>query len=86
MIWPSISLIVSLHFAPLARLFHVRIHYGTAFAGTVISLAAFTGISDIHRLLWFGGAMATVMWLSGWYIIRNADQITARAVRETWAV
>ena len=86
-LWPSIGLIVSLHFAPLARLFHVRAYYSTAIAGTVISLVGlFTGVSDVQRLLWFGGAMAAVMWLSGWHIIRNADQIAARATRETWAV
>jgi hypothetical protein len=86
-LWPSIGLIVSLHFAPLARLFHVRAYYITALAGTVISLVGLlTGVADIQRLLWFGGAMAAVMWLSAWHIIRNADQITVRAMRETWAV
>jgi hypothetical protein len=86
-LWPSIGLIVSLHFAPLARLFHVRVYYSTALAGTVISLIGLlTGVADVQQLLWFGGAMAAVMWLSGWHIIRNADQITARAMRETRAV
>jgi hypothetical protein len=85
MIWPSIGLIVSLHFAPLAHLFHVRAYYATALAGVVISLSAFTGLTDIHQLA-FGGAMASVMWVSGWYIIRNAEQITARAVQEKWGV
>jgi hypothetical protein len=84
MMWPSIGLIVSVHFAPLARLFHVRAYYTTALAGTVISLLAFTGLADMRRLAWFGGAMAAVMWLSGWYVIRNADRITARAVQEKW--
>ena len=84
MIWSSIGLIVSVHFAPLARLFHVRAYYTTALAGTTISLLAFTGLTDIHRLAWFGGAMAAVMWLSAWYIIRNADQIADRAVQEQW--
>jgi hypothetical protein len=85
-IWPSMGLIVSLHFAPLAHVFHVRCYYATALAGTVISLFGFTGLTDIHRFLWFGGAMAAVMWASGWYIIRNADEITARAVQEKWDV
>jgi hypothetical protein len=85
MVWPSIGLIVSAHFAPLGRIFHVRVYYATAFAGIVISLSAFTGLTDVHHLA-FGFAMAAVMWLSGWYIIRNASRITARAVSETWAV
>jgi hypothetical protein len=86
MIWPSIGLIVSVHFAPLARLFHVRAYYTTALAGTIVSLLAFAGLTDILRFAWFGGAMAAVMWLSAWHIIRNADAIAARAVQEQWVV
>ena len=84
MIWPSIGLIVSLHFVPLARFFHVRAYYITALAGTGISFCGFVGLTDIRRLLYFGGAMAATMWLSGWYIVRKADEITARAVHEKW--
>lgn len=82
--WPSIGLIVSLHFVPVARIFHVRAYYITALAGTAISLFGFAGLTDIRRLLCFGSAMAAAMWLSGWYIVRKADRITARAVREKW--
>jgi len=84
MIFPSIGLIVSVHFAPLARLFHVRACYTTALAGAIISLSAFTGLTDIPRFAWFGGAMAAGMWLSAWHILRNADQIAAEAVQEQW--
>ena len=84
MIWPAIGLIVSIHFAPLARLFHVRAYYATAAAGAVISLASFAGLAHNDRVAWLGGGMATVMWVSGWYIIQNADGITARAVLEHW--
>jgi hypothetical protein len=69
------------HFVPLAHILHVRVHYGTAFAGTVISLVGFAVISNVHRLLCFGGAMAAAMWLSGWYTVRNADRIAASAVQ-----
>ena len=86
MIWPFIGLIVSAHFAPLARIFHVRTYYITALAGSVISLFALIRLTDIRDFLWFGGAMAAVMWLSAWYILRNADQITARAMQEKWVV
>jgi hypothetical protein len=84
LIWPTIGLIVSLHFAPLARLFHVRVYYATALAGTLISLAGFAGLNDMTRLLWFGGAMAAVMWLSAGYIIRNAGKIATRTMHENW--
>jgi hypothetical protein len=79
LIWPSIGLIVSAHFAPLARLFHVRAYYATALAGVAISMSAFIGITNIHQL-WFGGSMAAVMWSSAWYLIKNADQITRRTL------
>ena len=84
LIFPSIGLIVSLHFAPLAHLFYVRAYYFTAIAGVIITLSAFAGLTSIHHFA-FGAAMASVMWLSGWYILRNADQITAKAVGEKWA-
>ena len=84
LIWPSIGLIVSLHFVPIARIFHVRAYYFTALAGAGVSFFGFAGLTDIHRLLCFGGAMAAAMWLSGWYIVRRADEITTRAVREKW--
>ncbi len=84
--WPSIGLITSLHFAPLARVFHVRTYYVTALAGGVISLAGLNGLSSELRLAWFGGGMAAVMWLSAWYVVRHASRISAKAAQETWAV
>src|SRR5579871_5528820 len=55
LIWPSIGLIVSIHFAPLARLFHVRRYYATAAAGTLILLGGFAGLGDLYRLAFFSG-------------------------------
>jgi hypothetical protein len=86
LVWPSIGLITSLHFAPLARVFHVRTYYVTALAGGVISLAGLNGLSSELRLAWFGGGMAAVMWLSAWYVVRHASRISAKAAQETWAV
>jgi hypothetical protein len=85
---PSIGLIVSLHFVPLARLFHVRLYYVTALIGSLISLAAiaFTGLNENLRLAFFGGGMTTVMWLTAGYILWNVDSITKRAMRKTWPV
>jgi hypothetical protein len=85
LMWPSIGLIVSIHFAPLGRLFHVRAYYATALIGAAISILGFTGISDSLRLDLFGGAMATVMWISALYVVRNVDRITDRGMREQWA-
>ena len=86
LLWPAIGLITSLHFAPLAQVFHVRAYYVTALAGSLISFAALVGLSTALRLAWFGGGMAAVMWLSAWYVIRHANHIAARAGRERWAV
>jgi len=86
LVWPSIGLITSFHFAPLARVFHVRAYYVTAVAGSLISLAAFAGLGAAHWLAWFGGGMSAVMWLSAWYVMRNANQIAAKAAQETWSV
>jgi hypothetical protein len=86
LVWPSIGLVTSLHFAPLAGVFHVRLYYVTALAGSLISFAALVGFNHPHWMLWFGGGMAAVMWLSAWYAIRNASYIARRAMQETWAV
>jgi hypothetical protein len=86
LLWPSIGLITSLHFAPLARIFHVRAYYVTSLAGSVISLAGLSGLNTAHRLAWFGGGMAAVMWLSAWHVLRHANGIAAATAQETWAV
>lgn len=39
LIWPWIGAVVSLHFAPLGKLFHVRTYYVTAIAGAIVSAA-----------------------------------------------
>ncbi|MFL6207458.1 MAG: DUF7010 family protein [Pyrinomonadaceae bacterium] len=85
---PVIGLIVSLHFVPLARVFHVRLYYVTALIGSLISLAAitFTGLNENLRLACFGGGMTAVMWLTAGYILWNVDSITQRAMRRTWPV
>jgi hypothetical protein len=86
LIWPSIGLVVSLHLIPLARIFHVRAYYLTAGAGSIISLVAFTGLTDPYRLACLCGGMAVVMWVSAVYLLSNADRIADRAMREPWAV
>jgi hypothetical protein len=86
LIWPSIGLVVSLHLIPLARIFHVRAYYRTAGAGSIISLVAFTRLTDPYRLVCLCAGMAVVMWASAVYLLSNADRIAGRALREPWAV
>ena len=85
LMWPWMGLIVSLHFIPLARLLHVRVYYVTALAGSITSVVAFIGLRIPHNLAYLGGSMAAIMWLSSAYLAWNADDITAKAVREPWA-
>ena len=86
LMWPWMSLIVSLHLVPLARLFNVRVYYVTGLAGSIISLVAIIGLRIPHNLAYLGGSMAAIMWLSAAYLVWNADDITSKAVSEPWAV
>jgi hypothetical protein len=84
-IWPAIGLVVSLHFAPLGRILHVRLYYATALAGTSVSLLAFIVPTGSHQLALFCSAMAFVMWGSAVYLIAKANRVAERAIRERWA-
>jgi len=85
LIGPVIGLVVSLHFAPLGRIFHVRLYYLTALVGSGVSLAALIRPTGFHRHELFCSAMALVMWTSAVYVIRNANRIAQRAAQEVWA-
>ena len=85
LIGPVIGLVVSLHFAPLGRVFHVRPYYVTALVGSGVSLAALLLPTGSHRHELFCSTMALVMWTSAVYLIRNANRIAQRAAQETRA-
>jgi hypothetical protein len=86
LIWPAIALVVSLHLIPLAKVFHVRAYYATAVAGSGVSIVAITALTGLPAVAFLAVGMATVMWGSAVYLVRNADTITARALGERWAV
>lgn len=83
--WAWIALIVSLHFAPLGDLFHVRAYYWTAALGALVGLAALGGIFVPYTTTYLCIAMTVVMWGTGAYIAWRADALTAGALREPWA-
>jgi len=85
LIWPAIALVVSLHLIPLARIFHVRAYYATAAAGSIVSIITVTGLTGPYAVASLAVGMATVMWGSAFYLLRNADTIAARALGEMWA-
>lgn len=76
---------MSLHFAPLGRLFHVCPYYATAIAGTVVCGAGFAVSASPYGVAALGLCMTTVMWISAIYILRHADGIAERACAEPWA-
>ena len=84
LIWPAIGAAVSLHFAPLGRIFHVRAYYAIAIAGTIISAVAFAVSRAPYGVASFGLAMTIVMWAASAYVLLNADRIADRACAEVW--
>jgi hypothetical protein len=83
---PWIALIVSLHFIPLGRIFHVQAYKFVGIVGCAISIAAFSPAFGVDRLIFLGGAMGLLLWLSAVYLVRRADRIGAKAVSEPWNV
>jgi cbb3-type cytochrome oxidase subunit 3 len=81
-----IALVVSLHFIPLGRVFHVRPYYFVGTAGAAISLLAFSPIFGIDRMTFLGITMGVTVWLSAVYILWRADRITSKAIGESWSV
>jgi hypothetical protein len=86
LIGPSIALIVSLHFIPLGRIFHVRTYYFVGITGAAISLVAFSPVFGVERLMFLGGTMGMLLWLSAIYMLWRADRISKQATSEEWAV
>jgi hypothetical protein len=86
LVGPSIALIVSIHFIPLGQIFHVRTYNVVGIVGCVISLVAFSPIFGAGRLMFLGGTMGMLSWLSAVYILWRADRIAAKAIGEKWNI
>jgi predicted membrane channel-forming protein YqfA (hemolysin III family) len=80
LIWPAIGLAVSLHFAPFARLFHMRAYYVTACIGALVSIVALCAPLGPMRLVWLGSGMAAAMWGTAFYLVKWADAIAASSL------
>jgi hypothetical protein len=83
---PWIALIVSLHFIPLGRIFHIRTYYFVGILGAAISLISFSPLFGVGRLMFLGGTMGALLWLSAAYMLWRADRIGAKAIREQWSI
>ncbi|MCL6633859.1 MAG: hypothetical protein K6T63_14660 [Alicyclobacillus herbarius] len=78
LIAPAVSLVVGLHFFPLARIFHLKLYYWT---GAVICLVAFIGFFLVPDTVILGGyevqarpafvglSTALILWFIGGYIL-----------------
>jgi hypothetical protein len=84
LIWGSIGVVVSLHFAPLAKIFHVRTYYFASIAGTIACAAGFAVSSTPYGVASLGLVMATIMWVSAAHVLVNADRIADQACAEHW--
>ena len=85
LIWAAIGTVVSLHFAPLGKIFHVRTYYVTAIAGTIVSVVGLAVSGAPWGVTLLGLGMAAVMWASACYVLLHADRIADRACTEEWA-
>jgi len=81
-IWPAIGLLVSLHFAPLARVFHVPPYYALSVAGSGASLLAAFDASGPGRIVLLGLTLGTATWLTAAYLLLRADHLARAAIRE----
>ena len=86
LVGPSIGLIVSLHFIPLGRIFHVRTYYFVGIVESALSLVAFFPWFGAGRLMFLGGTMGVLLWLSAVHMLWRADRISSKALKERWSV
>jgi hypothetical protein len=84
LMWAAIGAVVSLHFAPLGTLFHVRAYHVIAIVGTIVSAAGVAVSRTPVGVAALGIGMATLMWGAGVYVLWNADRIADRACAERW--
>lgn len=85
-IWILTSLIVSLHFFPLSKIFTVPAYKFTGLFGVIISLIALSGLLKTYTVLLLGSGMSLIMWISAFYIFNNADKITDKAVKHKLSI
>jgi hypothetical protein len=78
LVWPVIGLVVSLHFLPLARTFHLRAYNATGLLGAAASLLALVPL-DLSPDLVVGIGMGACLWGTALYLVCNADNVARAA-------
>jgi hypothetical protein len=79
LLWPSIALIVSLHFLPLAWLYRVKPYYWVGLIGGGNALLALSSIEGGRSLAVLGAGQAIVFWIGGVYLLVRADRLADTA-------
>lgn len=79
LIWPAVSLAVSLHFLPLSRIFRNPPYMVTGVVGSIFSLALLlaprSAVGSNLRVTLLGIAMSPVMWGTAIYVIPHAGKL-----------
>ena len=76
---PAMSLVIALHFFPLAALFQLSVYRATASAASIISIAALlmpaTLLGPDLRLILNGVGFGMVMWATAAYCVLYSDRL-----------
>ena len=80
LMWAALGLVVSLHFAPLARIFRLWLYYGLATLGSLACILAMVSFTGPNRILFLGATLGATMWLTAVYAIVRADRLAEQAV------
>ncbi len=83
---PAMSLVIALHFFPLAALFHLAVYRATASAGSIICLTALllprTLLGPDSRLVLNGVGFGAVMWATAAYFVLYSEQLAAASRKD----
>lgn len=78
---PAMSLVIALHFFPLAALFHLPVYRMTASAASIICITALlippTLLGPDPRLVLNGVGFGAVMWATAAYCVRYSERLAA---------
>jgi Family of unknown function (DUF7010) len=83
LVMPVIALILGVHFVPLGWVFGVRAYFVTGIVSTAVALLALFWLDEPTRTFVLGYGMGVTAWLTGLYLIQNADRIARRLVSTT---
>ena len=81
LIWPGVSLVVSAHFMPLAKVFKLPLYHATALSGSLVSLIGLvlpaSSITTAYRLLIVSLGVGATMAITAGYAALRSDQLVA---------